>query len=102
GCGHSPHLRSFPTRRSSDLFTGMLLKLLSQFQPHYVTVAIDLPGKTFRDDLYDQYKGTRGAAPDDLPPQIPRILEVTELFGIPRSEEHTSELQSPYELVCRL
>jgi DNA polymerase I len=64
-------------------FTGMLLKLLSQFHPHYVVVAVDMPGKTFRDDLYDQYKGTRAAAPDDLPAQIPRILEVTELFGIP-------------------
>src|SRR4051794_31646864 len=64
-------------------FTGMLLKLLSQFHPHYVTVAIDMPGKTFRDELYDQYKGTRGAVPDDLPPQIPRILEVIDLFGIP-------------------
>src|SRR5438309_4696904 len=68
-------------------FTGMLLKLLSQFHPHYVVVAIDMPGKTFRDDLYDQYKGTRQAAPDDLPAQIPRILEVTELFGIPVTGE---------------
>src|SRR5260370_8928890 len=64
-------------------FTGMLLKLLSQFHPHYIVVAIDMPGKTFRDDLYDQYKGTRQAAPDDLYAQIPRILELTGLFGIP-------------------
>jgi DNA polymerase-1 len=64
-------------------FTGMLLKLISQFHPHYVVVAVDMPGKTFRDELYDGYKGTRGSAPDDLPPQIPRILEVIDLFGIP-------------------
>src|SRR6266852_9088625 len=64
-------------------FTGMLLKLLSQFHTHYVVVTIDMPGKTFRDDLFDQYKGTLQAAPDDLPAQIPRILEVTEFFGIP-------------------
>src|SRR6478609_9055195 len=64
-------------------FAGMLFKLLSQFQPHYVAVAVDTPGKTFRDDLFDQYKGTREAAPDDLIVQIPRILEMTELFGIP-------------------
>ena len=36
-------------------FTGMLLKMLSKFQPDYVAVAIDAPGKTFRDDLYLQY-----------------------------------------------
>src|SRR5437868_40741 len=43
-------------------FTGMLLKLLSQFRPHYVVVAIDAPGKTFRDDLYGQYREIRLAA----------------------------------------
>src|SRR5438094_3974079 len=64
-------------------FAGMLLKLLSQFHPHYVAVAVDAPGKTFRDVLFDQYKGTREATPDDLIAQIPRILEMTELFGIP-------------------
>jgi DNA polymerase-1 len=68
-------------------FTGMLLKLLSQFQPHYVVVAIDAPGKTFRDELYDQYKGTREAAPEDLIAQIPRVKELTELFGIPVIEQ---------------
>src|ERR1019366_1180248 len=36
-------------------FTGMLFKLLTQFQPDYVAVAIDVPGRTFRDDLYTQY-----------------------------------------------
>jgi DNA polymerase-1 len=64
-------------------FTGMLLKLLSEFRPEYVCMAVDMPGKTFRDDLFDQYKANRGPMPDDLAAQIPRILEVTELFGIP-------------------
>jgi DNA polymerase-1 len=64
-------------------FAGMLLKLLSQFHPHYVVMAVDTPGKTFRDELFDRYKGTRPSAPEDLPPQIPRILEMVELFGIP-------------------
>ncbi|HTE17908.1 MAG TPA: DNA polymerase I, partial [Armatimonadota bacterium] len=67
-------------------FTGMLLKLLSQFQAEYVVVAMDAPGKTFRDDLFDQYKGTRSAPPDDLMAQIPRIQELIELFGIPAIE----------------
>src|SRR6476619_1891812 len=64
-------------------FAGMLLKLLSQFHPHYVVVAVDVAGKTFRDELYDDYKGTRQATPEDLTAQVPRILEMTELFGIP-------------------
>lgn len=64
-------------------FAGMLLKLLSQLQPHYVVVAFDAPGKTFRDDLFSEYKATRRATPEDLVAQVPRVLEMTELFGIP-------------------
>lgn len=62
---------------------GMLLKLFSQFSPHYVAVALDAPGKTFRDELYGEYKATRNATPDDLTAQIPRVLELIEGFGIP-------------------
>lgn len=64
-------------------FTGMLLKLFREFHPHYVVVAVDVSGKTFRDDLFDQYKGTRNATPEDLIAQVPRILELVEMFGVP-------------------
>jgi DNA polymerase-1 len=64
-------------------FTGMLLKLFSQFQPHYVVAAIDAPGRTFRDEIFEAYKGTRLVTPDDLKSQIDRIFEVVEGFGIP-------------------
>src|ERR1051325_1531560 len=64
-------------------FAGMLFKLFNQFSPHYVAVAWDMPGKTFRDELYAEYKGTRNATPDDLISQIPRIQELIAHFGIP-------------------
>ena len=64
-------------------FAGMLLKLFEQFRPTYVAVALDLPGKTFRDELYDQYKATREAPPEDFGPQVDRIVQMTRLFGIP-------------------
>lgn len=64
-------------------FTGMLLKLLTQLHPDYVAVALDAPGKTFRDDLYDEYKSTREKTPEDLTTQIPRVIELIEAFGIP-------------------
>ncbi|OGG51598.1 MAG: DNA polymerase I, partial [Candidatus Handelsmanbacteria bacterium RIFCSPLOWO2_12_FULL_64_10] len=64
-------------------FAGMLIKLLSQFRPHYVVVAVDAPGRTFRDEMFEPYKGTRQETPDDLISQIPRVLEVVEGFGIP-------------------
>ena len=61
----------------------MLIKLLSELRPQYVVAAIDMPGPTFRDELYDEYKGTREATPDDLISQIPRITQVLEHFAIP-------------------
>ena len=64
-------------------FTGMLLKLLTQLKPDYVVVATDTPGKTFRDELFADYKATRSPAPDDLIVQIPRVMELIKLFGIP-------------------
>src|SRR5215813_32782 len=64
-------------------FTGMLLKLFNVFHPHYVAVAVDAPGKTFRDEMFAEYKATRSATPDDLVSQIPRIFELIEGFGIP-------------------
>src|SRR5690606_1804054 len=64
-------------------FTGMLIKLLSQLEPDYVVVAIDGPGKTFRDELYADYKATRDETPKDLLAQIQRVLELIDAFGIP-------------------
>ncbi|MBI3973203.1 MAG: hypothetical protein HY332_18155, partial [Chloroflexi bacterium] len=64
-------------------FAGMLLKLLGQLKPDYVAVAVDSPGKTFRDELYLPYKATRRETPEDLTSQIPRVFELIEGFGIP-------------------
>lgn len=64
-------------------FAGMLIKLFEQFHPTYVVMTIDTPGKTFRDEMFPEYKATREAAPEDLAPQIQRIFEMTKLFGIP-------------------
>jgi len=64
-------------------FTGMLLKLFAQLKPDYVVVAVDGPGKTFRDEIYTDYKATRDETPKDLIVQIPRVLELIEAFGIP-------------------
>ncbi|MEX2672037.1 MAG: DNA polymerase I [Phycisphaeraceae bacterium] len=72
-------------------FTGMLLKLFDQFHPQYVAMAIDSPGKTFRDELYEDYKAQREAPPEDFAQQIPRILEITSLFGIPVLEQSGAE-----------
>ena len=61
----------------------MLLKLLIEYRPHSVIMAIDLPGKTFRDEMYEDYKAQREPPPEDFHPQELRIFEMTRLFGIP-------------------
>ncbi len=64
-------------------FAGLLIKLFTQYQPHYVAMAIDSPGDTFRHAFYPAYKANRSEPPEDFAPQIPRMLEVARLFGIP-------------------
>lgn len=66
-------------------FTSVLLRILEQEDPDYLAVAFDT-GKTFRDELFPDYKGTREKMPDDLRPQITRIQELVDAFNIPRLE----------------
>lgn len=63
-------------------FARMLLKLLREHDPSHIAVIFDAPGKTFRDDLYAEYKATRQATPDDLKSQIPLIHELVQAFDI--------------------
>ncbi|MFN2281261.1 MAG: 5'-3' exonuclease H3TH domain-containing protein, partial [Anaerolineales bacterium] len=66
-------------------FTSVLLRLLEQERPDYLAVVFDT-GKTFRDELYPEYKATREKMPEDLRPQIERIRELVDAFNIPRAE----------------
>ncbi|MFQ5943895.1 MAG: DNA polymerase I [Anaerolineales bacterium] len=63
-------------------FTSVILRLLEQESPEYLAVSFDV-GKTFRDEMFAEYKGTREKMPDDLRLQIKRIREVVAAFGIP-------------------
>jgi DNA polymerase-1 len=66
-------------------FTSVLLKLLEQEHPEYLAVAFDT-GRTFRDDLFSAYKGTREKMPDELRTQMERIRQIVDAFNIPRLE----------------
>jgi len=66
-------------------FTSVLLRLLEQERPDYLAVVFDT-GKTFRDDLFPDYKATREKMPEDLRTQIERIRELVDTFNIPRAE----------------
>ena len=66
-------------------FTSILLRLLEQDHPDYLAVTFDT-GKTFRDTLFPDYKGTRAKMPEDLRPQMERIRQLVDAFNIPRLE----------------
>ena len=66
-------------------FASILLRLLENNHPDYLAVAFDI-GKTFRNELFPAYKGTRAKMPDDLRPQITRMKELVDTLGVPRLE----------------
>jgi len=62
---------------------NMLRKLIREYQPKYMAVVFDAPGKTFRDELYEEYKANRPPAPDELKAQIPLLHQIVEAMGLP-------------------
>ena len=72
-------------------FLTMLTKLYEEINPDYIAVAFDKGKETFRMDIYEDYKGTRQSAPDELRPQFSLIREVLESLGIIVIEEEGFE-----------
>jgi len=64
-------------------FTTMLLKLLQDARPELLAMVFDAPGRTFRDELFEEYKGNRPEAPDELASQWPLVHRITEAFRVP-------------------
>lgn len=62
---------------------NMLKSLISQANPSYLAVVFDAKGKTFRDDLFEQYKSHRPPMPDDLRKQIQPLHQIIKALGIP-------------------
>lgn len=64
-------------------FMTTVMKLLTDYKAEYIIAAIDMPGDTFRNEMYEEYKGHRRTPPDDLVTQIPRIQQMLETLQIP-------------------
>ncbi|MDF2179744.1 DNA polymerase I [Aliiglaciecola sp. CAU 1673] len=62
---------------------NMLKSLLKQFNPTHMAVVFDAKGKTFRDDIYPEYKAHRPPMPDDLRSQIAPLHEIVRAMGLP-------------------
>lgn len=82
-------------------FARELVRVMEQEKPEYLAVAFDV-GKTFRDDIFPEYKGTREKMPDDLRPQLDRIRQMVDAFNIPRLEMEGYEADDVLGSVAKL
>ncbi|CNF58977.1 DNA polymerase I [Yersinia bercovieri] len=62
---------------------NMLRSLLLQYRPSHVAVVFDAKGKTFRDELFAEYKSHRPPMPDDLRSQIEPLHQMVKAMGLP-------------------
>ena len=92
--GHSILFRAFygiPTLTNSEGlptnavygFLNILFKILEEEKADHLAVAFDLAEPTFRHKMFDAYKGTRSAAPEEFHEQVPLMKEVLHAMGIP-------------------
>ena len=72
-------------------FTNILLRVVDDLSPDHAAAAFDLPGPTFRDEIYQPYKAHREAPDDALIAQFGRIRELVEVLGIPIYELESYE-----------
>ncbi len=76
-------------------FCNMLMKLLQDLeddeQPTHLAVIFDSKGKTFRNNIFGDYKANRPPAPEDLIPQFPLIRDAVRAFGLPSIEKEGFE-----------
>src|SRR3546814_17199567 len=67
--------------------------------PTHLAVILDHSSKSFRNDIYDQYKANRPEPPEDLRPQFPLIRDATRAFSLPCIETEgfeAADLIAPY------
>src|ERR1700722_14631483 len=62
---------------------NMLNKMIKEEAPDRIAVVFDAPGRTFRDDLFDQYKAQRAPMPDDLRSQVQPLYDTVAAMGVP-------------------
>lgn len=61
----------------------MIMKIITDLKPDYIVACYDLPGKTFRHEAYDAYKGTRAKIDEALVFQLKNSRQIFEAFNIP-------------------
>ena len=80
---------------------NMINKLVREQPDARVAVVFDAPGKTFRDDLYADYKANRPPMPDELRSQLAPILETVKAMGLPLLSVEGVEADDVIGTLCR-
>lgn len=80
-----PHLTNSKGEATGAVYgvINMLRSLLNQYEPSQMAVVFDAKGKTFRNDMYEDYKANRPAMPDDLRTQIEPLHQIIRAMGLP-------------------
>ncbi|MCS6153079.1 DNA polymerase I [Shewanella baltica] len=80
-----PHLTNSKGEATGAVYgvVNMLRSLLTRYQPSHIAVVFDAKGKTFRNDMYSEYKAQRPPMPDDLRSQIEPLHRIIRALGLP-------------------
>ncbi|WP_261923487.1 DNA polymerase I [Shewanella sp. NFH-SH190041] len=80
-----PHLTNSKGEATGAVYgvVNMLRSLLKQFSPSHIAVVFDAKGKTFRNEMYAEYKANRPPMPDDLRGQIEPLHRIIRAMGLP-------------------
>lgn len=82
-------------------FFNIIMMLIRQYNPDYLIVAMDSKGKTFRHEMYDQYKANRDKTPEDLHAQIPIIEHILDDMRIPHYAQIGMEADDIVATLCK-
>lgn len=100
----TPPFRSPKTDEPCNAVKGvmqLLVRILVDREPAFLTFAFDSPGKTFRHEIDPRYKQDRKPRPPDLDPQIDATLALLEMHGIPCLRAASFEADDIIATVCR-
>ena len=88
GFGNNQRYNSKGLNTSVTLgFCNTLLEVLQKQKPSHIAVVFDAPGKTFRNDMYPEYKANRDETPEDIKTSIPFVKRLIKAFNIPIIEK---------------
>lgn len=99
-------MRSMSNRRGVPTnavygFVKMLEKAVEDHKPSFLTVAFDIKGGSFRNDMYADYKGNRKPMDDDLSVQLPIIKDILKAMKIPIVEKSGFEADDVIGTICK-